>query len=66
MTEDMAMMMPMIEMARDGHFLFVPHVLLIYNDANIINDHKVSESLQRAMDKYIRSKKPYDKIGSPF
>lgn len=66
MTEDLAMMYPMMEMARDGHFKFVPDILLTYNNANVLNDHKVSRQLQKDMDTFIRSKKPYDRVKKPF
>ncbi len=66
MTCDMAAMMPMIEMARDGHFRFIPHVLLEYNAVNVLNDYKKSKSLQRSIDLYIRNIKPYDAIASPI
>jgi glycosyltransferase involved in cell wall biosynthesis len=55
MTGDMAAMIPMIEMARKGHFAFVSEVLLVYNDMNSLNDHKVSQQTQRKIDKHIRS-----------
>lgn len=55
MTGDMAAMIPMIEMASKGHFAFVDRVLLIYNDVNCLNDHKVSQGTQRSIDQHIRS-----------
>ena len=54
MTYDLAMMFPMLEMARD-HFLFIPRILYSYNDDNPISDHRVNQKLQRATDLYIRS-----------
>jgi glycosyltransferase involved in cell wall biosynthesis len=66
MTCDIAAMFPMIEMAREGHFRFIPNVLLTYNDLNCLNDHKVSKDLQRKLDLYIRSIKKYSTIVSPF
>jgi glycosyltransferase involved in cell wall biosynthesis len=65
MAPDIAAMMPMIEMARD-HFKFIPHVLLDYNAANVLNEHKISKSVQRSVDLYVRSIKPYEKISSPI
>jgi glycosyltransferase involved in cell wall biosynthesis len=62
MTYDMAMMLPMVEMARNGHFKFIPKILYIYNDANQISDHRVNKNLQRQMDEYIRSKRRYDAL----
>lgn len=54
MNADIAAMFPMIEMARKGHFKFIDEVLLIYNGENELNDHKVSKTLQRELDLYIR------------
>jgi len=61
MTWDLAMMIPMTEMAR-SHCLFIPEVLYIYNNANDINDHKVNRGLQHDLDVMIRAKKPYKKL----
>lgn len=62
MTGDMAAMIPMIEMASKGHFIFIPHILLIYNDLNNLNDHKVSQETQRAIDQHIRRLPVYDPL----
>jgi glycosyltransferase involved in cell wall biosynthesis len=61
MTWDMAMMLPMIEMARD-HFAFIPTVLYIYNDSNPISDHMVDVALQRQIDQYVRSLPSYEPL----
>ncbi|MDX8430976.1 MAG: glycosyltransferase [Candidatus Algichlamydia australiensis] len=58
MTWDVAIMMPMIEMARD-HFKFIPKVLYIYNDLNPLNDHKASQELQFSINREIRNKPVY-------
>lgn len=65
MTYDLAMMFPMIEMART-HFMFIPEVLLDYNAINPISDHKVSKKLQRKCDLIIRARTCYSEIASPF
>jgi glycosyltransferase involved in cell wall biosynthesis len=65
MTYDLAMMFPMIEMAR-SHFKFIPEVLLEYNAVNPISDHKVSKKLQRKCDLIIRARTCYSEVGSPF
>jgi glycosyltransferase involved in cell wall biosynthesis len=65
MTYDLAMMLPMMEMA-GYHHKFIPDILYIYNDANPINDHKVSKELQQKLDQIIRSRKPYQKLDSLF
>lgn len=65
MAPDLAIMYPMIEMARD-HVTFIPEVLLEYNAANPLNEHRLSLNLQQACDKEIRSRARYEKIQSPF
>lgn len=62
MTYDMAMMLPMVEMARNGHYAFIPDVLYLYNEMNAISDHVVDKDLQRSLDLMIRSKKRYNDI----
>ena len=58
----MATMYPMIEMARNGHFMCMPKILYLYNAQNPINDHKVHRRLQLKLEKFIRSKKPYEPL----
>lgn len=58
MSWDMAMMFPMIEMARD-HFHYISRVLYIYNDSNPISDHVKNKNLQRELDLVIRARPPY-------
>ncbi len=65
MCADNAAMFPMAEMAR-GHLQFIPEVLLSWNIANTLNDHKVSKVLQRQLDLKIRSWPRYEKIETPF
>ncbi|MDN3504658.1 MAG: glycosyltransferase family A protein [Rhabdochlamydiaceae bacterium] len=64
-TYDVAMMLPMIEMARE-HVFFTPDVFYIYNDENPISDSKVKRKKQLFYDQYIRSKPKYNKINSLF
>jgi len=45
MCADLAMMYPMMEMAREKVF-FVKDVLCVYNEANPINDHKIDRQYQ--------------------
>jgi hypothetical protein len=52
----------MIEMARNAHFAFVSEVLLIYNDLNSLNDHKVSQKMQQEFDRHIRRLPKYDAL----
>jgi glycosyltransferase involved in cell wall biosynthesis len=63
MTWDMAMMYPMIEMAAERH-VFIEYPVYVYNMINPINDNKVDAQLQRDMDVYIRSKKPYQRLST--
>jgi len=49
MTWDMAIMLPMIEMASEGHVEFIPEVLYIYNHSNPLSDHNVDLALQRTL-----------------
>jgi glycosyltransferase involved in cell wall biosynthesis len=55
---DMAYALPLLEMA-GRRICFVPEVLYVYNEAQPLNEHKVPDDLEAAMDRYIRSKKPY-------
>jgi glycosyltransferase involved in cell wall biosynthesis len=66
MTYDFAIMLPMIEMARWWHFKFIDDILLIYNTANELNDHKVDEQLQRDIAALIRKKDRYEALQSLF
>jgi len=65
-TYDLAIMFPMIEMAR-LHHQFISDVLVDYNGANPINDHKgTGKQLQRKFDLIIRARTCYADIESPF
>ncbi len=59
MTGDLAAMLPMMEMAQNNHFRFVPVVLYEYNDMNPLSEHTVSKGAQRAADCLIRSRPRY-------
>lgn len=64
MTSDMAIMLPLIEMARDGHMAFLPRIMCVYNGANPLNDHKVDKTLQATLDRHIRSLPRYSALKS--
>ncbi len=65
-TWDMAMMYPMVEMAAERH-AFINEVNYVYNRTNPINDDKVHTQLQRDLDRYVRSKPPYQRLAEkPF
>lgn len=66
MTYDMAIMLPMVEMARKGHYAFINKVLYLYNDMTPINDHKVNKGLQKKLDLEIRSRERYEALTKLF
>jgi glycosyltransferase involved in cell wall biosynthesis len=61
MTWDIAMMMPMIEMAGERH-VFIDDVLYIYNDTTPLNDDKINKQLQSYLARILRAKKPYKRL----
>ena len=61
MTWDMAIMLPLMEMAGERHF-FVRNITYIYNDSNPINDHKVNKILQSQLASLIRLKPRYQRL----
>lgn len=65
MTYDLAIMFPMLEMAQYRH-QFVPRVLVHYNIANQINDHKVNKKKQSDLAKFIRHKPKYTALKQLF
>jgi glycosyltransferase involved in cell wall biosynthesis len=65
MTSDYAMLMPMIEMASEGHFLPVHEILYSYNNRNPINDCKVNVRLQRLLANMILHKQSYAPLHEP-
>ena len=56
---DVATMLPMLEMAAEGHFAFIDKVLYVYRDNNPINDFRKRATLQRECNEIIRSQTPY-------
>lgn len=65
MTGDLAMMLPMVEMAR-YHMYCVNQTLYLYNDGNPLSDHNISRQLQVLYDKHIRSLPKYEAILHPY
>jgi glycosyltransferase involved in cell wall biosynthesis len=63
---DMAMMFPMIEMARNGHFKFIEEILYIYNISNPLNDHKIKVNLLFDLGEYIRKMPRYKPLKKLF
>jgi glycosyltransferase involved in cell wall biosynthesis len=64
-TSDVALFMPMIEMASHGHIRYIDRILYIYNYTNPISD-STRRKLQLATDLYIRSLRPYKPIDRLF
>ena len=64
MCVDVATMMPMIEMA-GVHTRFISDIIYVYNDANVLNFYHEKEQVQRAIEKYIRSKERYRPLIDP-
>ena len=61
MSPDVAIALPMIEMA-SKHYKFVKDTLLIYNDRNDINEHKVNHRYQLNLSKIIRRRSKYTSV----
>jgi len=61
MTGDVAIMIPMLEMA-GFHSRHIREVLYVYNCTNPISDYRLDEPKQVRIDKLIRSREKYNKI----
>lgn len=61
MTGDLAIMLPMIEMAKN-HYKFIDTVLYHYNDNNQLSDHKKNFEYQMEISRYIRKLPPYSSL----
>jgi glycosyltransferase involved in cell wall biosynthesis len=59
---DVAAMLPMLEMAAHGHFVFINKLLYVYRDNNPINDFKKHGALQRKCNRIIRSRPVYEPL----
>ena len=68
MNADMAIMIPMLEMAApidefsQNHSVFIPDILCIYTYDNPLNDHVVNRALQLELEEVIRAFKPYEPL----
>lgn len=58
MSGDLAIMLPMIEMAKN-HYRFIRRVLYLYNEENPLSEHRMAFEKQMQLAKYIRSLPPY-------
>lgn len=63
MSWDMAMMIPMIEMAGERH-QFIPDIMYVYNDENSISDHHVSRQFQAHLAQIIKKKPRYKRLAN--
>jgi glycosyltransferase involved in cell wall biosynthesis len=61
MAWDMAIMLPIAEMAGERH-AFMEKVNYVYNMANQINDNKVNAQLQNDLDRHIRNMPRYQRL----
>jgi glycosyltransferase involved in cell wall biosynthesis len=59
---DVALMLPMLEMAGLEHIRYIPEVTYMYNVATPLNDYKVRVLEQHRMDSMLRSKQPYARV----
>lgn len=64
-TWDLAIMFPMLEMARE-HIEFIPDILYIYNEDNPCNDFKTSLLQQLHCDYLLRGGKKYERLSTLF
>lgn len=59
---DLGYMLPMLEMAGPEHYKFIPDTLLVYNEQNPLNDHKINMSLVNSCAFEIRFRSPYKRL----
>jgi glycosyltransferase involved in cell wall biosynthesis len=59
---DVCFMFPMLEMAGEDRYRFMPDINYVYNGNNPINEHKVNMNMVTDHAYKIRSKKPYSKL----
>ena len=59
---DLGYMLPMLEMAGSEHYKFIPETLLVYNEQNPLNDHKINMSLVNTCAFEIRFRSPYKRL----
>jgi len=66
MSNDVAMMIPMLEMASRGHISFIPDILYIYNYRNILSNYNINEDLQVALMRVTYARKSYKPLDGLF
>jgi glycosyltransferase involved in cell wall biosynthesis len=64
-ASDVALFIPMLEMASHGHIRYIDRIMYIYNYTNPLSDTNRRE-LQRTTDVYIRTLKPYEPLDQLF
>jgi glycosyltransferase involved in cell wall biosynthesis len=62
LNADLAYMLPMLEMAGEKNYKFIPNFMVVYNEQNPLNDHKLNMSLVDSCANEIRSRKKYNKL----
>ena len=60
---DLAFMFPMLEMSA-YKATYIKDIMYIYNRGNPLNEDKVNHNVQLNEEKYIRNKKPYERISN--
>jgi len=60
-TGDLAIMFPMLEMAGNNS-LYINELLYVWNDTNVLNDHKKNNKLQLEVEKKLRRSAKYEKL----
>lgn len=61
---DLALMMPILEMAGPDHRMFVSRNMYFYNDTNPWNDHKTCAAWQKEAERLVRSRHPAKRVKS--
>jgi hypothetical protein len=62
---DVAIMLPMVEMASPSHIRYIDRILYLYNYTNPLSDTR-RRSFQIRTEMYIRALKPYRPIDNLF
>ena len=61
MAWDIALMTPLLEMARERH-AFITEILYVYNTSNPISDHNVDRALQLQLHTHIQGLPAYERL----
>lgn len=59
MAGDLALMIPLLEMATEKHIRFISEILYKYNIRNPISDRTIDSPLQKKLTRYIKAKPRY-------